>query len=173
MAIRQWHPLKLGIIWLIDLAILLILWLLASPVEEDQSLMVVVWLIISIPTFIITWKWAGSREGIDLGASTQDAQSNKVLMPFRRDLKGFSQYTVILSAIMAYWLVAGMIGALIFYYPGIAVKSYLPDHSSTELAVIILGVVFLVRIASLRDWIPRAGRWMSFKIGLLKLLFKP
>lgn len=58
MAIHHWHPLKLGIIWLIDLAIFPALWLLASSKEEDQALVIIIWLIFSIPAFVLTWKWA-------------------------------------------------------------------------------------------------------------------
>ncbi len=62
--IRHWHPIKLGIIWLIDLALFRALWLLASPHRgDDKALVIVVWLVLSIPVFVITWKWAGGREG--------------------------------------------------------------------------------------------------------------
>lgn len=133
MAIRHWHPAKLGIIWLIDLALLLILWLLASPNEEDQALAILVWLILSIPVFIITWKWASVREQLDVGASTQDTQSNKALWRFRHDVKGFSLSILMLSAIVAYWLVAGVIGGLILYYPSIAVRGFLDGYLPTIL----------------------------------------
>jgi len=77
MAIRHWHPLKLGIIWLIDLALFLVLWLLASPYSGgDQAFVIVVWLTLSIPMFVITWKWASGREtGECIPLSGQDRKS--------------------------------------------------------------------------------------------------
>lgn len=61
--IRHWHPIKLGIVWFIDLAILLILWLLVSPYRrDDQALVIFVWLVLSIPALVVTWKWASDRE---------------------------------------------------------------------------------------------------------------
>lgn len=63
MAIRHWHPLKLGIIWLINLALLVALWLQAHPARRhDQASAIIVWLILSPPVFIVTWKWASGRE---------------------------------------------------------------------------------------------------------------
>jgi Na+/melibiose symporter-like transporter len=179
MAIRHWHPLKLGIIWLIDFALLLILWLLASPKKEDQALAILVWLIVSIPVFIITWKWASVRERLDVEASTQDTQSNKALVGFRRELKAVSIFMLLMLLIMTFYLVGGGIAALIFYYPATVLEgfrdSYLSGYSSTEIAVAIVGFVVMVRLAVpvLEDWIPRLRSWVSFKVGLLKLLFKP
>lgn len=63
MAIRHWHPIKLGIVWLIDLALFLSLSLFISPDRsEGQALVIIIWLILSIPVFIVTWKWASGRE---------------------------------------------------------------------------------------------------------------
>jgi len=61
--IQQWHPSKLGVIWLVDLALFRVLWLMASPHRgDDKALVIVVWLVLSIPAFIVTWKWASGRE---------------------------------------------------------------------------------------------------------------
>jgi hypothetical protein len=63
MAIRHWHPLKLGIIWFVDLILFLALWFLAAPYRgDDKVLVILVWLILSLPVFVITWKWASGRE---------------------------------------------------------------------------------------------------------------
>lgn len=62
MAIRHWHPIKLSIIWLIDLTLLFVFWLLASPHKSDQALATATWLFLSIPAFVITWKWASGLE---------------------------------------------------------------------------------------------------------------
>jgi hypothetical protein len=62
VAIRNWHPGKIALIWVIDLAILLALWSLVAY-GEDKALMVFVWLILSIPVFVITWRWLSGREG--------------------------------------------------------------------------------------------------------------
>jgi hypothetical protein len=50
----------------------------------------------------------------------------------------------------------------------------LSDYSSMEIAVAIVGFVVMVRLAVpvLEDWIPRLRSWVSFKIALLKLMFK-
>jgi len=180
MAIRHWHPIKLSIIWFIDLALFLALWLLASPYSGDEkALAIIIWLVLSIPLFILTWKWASARERLDVGTLTQDTQSNKTLLGFGRILKGISIFMLLMLLIMTFYLVGGGIAALIFYYPVTVLEgfrdSYLSDYSSTEIAVAIVGFVVMVRLAVpvLEDWIPRLRSWVSFKVGLLKLLFKP
>lgn len=62
MAIRHWHPIKLGIVWLIDLALFLSLSLEISNEGGSQAMAIIIWLILSIPLLIVTWKWASGRE---------------------------------------------------------------------------------------------------------------
>jgi len=38
MAIRQWHPIQLALIWLIDLALLVVFWLQAHPASGMTNL---------------------------------------------------------------------------------------------------------------------------------------
>jgi len=86
MAIRHWHPIKLGIIWFIDLALFLALWLLASPYSrEDKAFVIVIWLIFSIPVFVLTWKWAtGLQQAIGSDPEKQSDQSDsETLVKFR------------------------------------------------------------------------------------------
>ena len=60
MAVRHWHPLKIILVWGIDLLVLLALWEAESP--RDRAEAILIWLVLSIPVFIITWRWAGARE---------------------------------------------------------------------------------------------------------------
>jgi hypothetical protein len=85
MAIRHWHPFKLVIIWLISLAILLILWLFASPSRADeQALVVVVWMVLSIPVFILTWRWGSGHEPYE--SRQQDSPHDTLLSTFKIEL---------------------------------------------------------------------------------------
>lgn len=68
MAIRHWHPLKLVLIWVVALLVLVILWEAESPRHHAEAIFI--WLILSIPVFIITWKWASARESKQLATST-------------------------------------------------------------------------------------------------------
>jgi len=69
--IHNWHPVKLAIAWVIDLAILLVLWLSVSPSSgADQALVIFVCLILSVPLFVITWKWCSGREPFGSGRNT-------------------------------------------------------------------------------------------------------
>jgi hypothetical protein len=61
MAICHWHPLKLGILWLVDIAVFVALWL-EAPRRHDRTLAIIVWLILSLPVFSITWRWATGRK---------------------------------------------------------------------------------------------------------------
>lgn len=60
MAARHWHPLKIILIWGIDLLVLLALWEAESPRHRAEAILI--WLVLSIPVFVITWRWAGARE---------------------------------------------------------------------------------------------------------------
>lgn len=88
MAIRHWHPLKLGIIWFIDLAIFLALWLLIAPRGgENQAMVIVVWLVVSLPIFIITWRWAtGLQKPAESERNEQCANESTKMEAYR----GFS-----------------------------------------------------------------------------------
>jgi len=73
MAIRHWHPAKLFILWVLDLALLLLL-VLRKPCETTNVgrfvftdcsgtiEWVILWLILSLPVFIITWRWGTWRQ---------------------------------------------------------------------------------------------------------------
>jgi hypothetical protein len=60
MAVRHWHPLKIILVWGIDLLVLLALWEAESPRHRAEAILI--WLVLSIPVFVITWRWAGARE---------------------------------------------------------------------------------------------------------------
>jgi len=62
MAIKDWHSGKIGLLWGIDL-ILLIGMYSGQPRAGGKGGAVLAWLIISIPLFVITWKWLTSKEG--------------------------------------------------------------------------------------------------------------
>ena len=68
--IRHWHPAKIAMLWVLDIALLGLLW---EPCDTDYLLgfrmtrcfytrNVLLWLVLSTPVFVITWKWASSRE---------------------------------------------------------------------------------------------------------------
>lgn len=80
MAIRHWHPVKLGIVWLIDLALFRVLWLLTSPYSREQKAwIIIIWLISSIPVFVVTWKWATGRE------LEEHAKKNTIIQPVMQE----------------------------------------------------------------------------------------
>lgn len=59
--VQSWHPGKIALLWVIDLAVFFILWLLYQSYEKAEA--VIVWLILSIPVFALTWRWLSRREG--------------------------------------------------------------------------------------------------------------
>jgi len=84
MAIRHWHPAKIIILWILDFALLVALW---TPCETNRLLgitmttcfytrNIVLWLILSIPAFVITWKWASRRQ--EIVKSKLDRQSDEL-----------------------------------------------------------------------------------------------
>lgn len=73
MMLRHWHPAKIGIIWILDLALLLLLWKPCRsggggglepyggwPCSHTQEILL--WLVFSIPAIVFTWIWASTRE---------------------------------------------------------------------------------------------------------------
>ena len=61
---RGWHPGKIILMWFLDLVFLFGLYPTTGRGvrSEDQFLAVIVWLVLSIPVFVITWRWLSSQE---------------------------------------------------------------------------------------------------------------
>jgi hypothetical protein len=68
--IRYWHPAKVAMLWVLDIALLIALW---KPCDTDHLLgfsmtecfyarNILLWLVLSSPVFVLTWKWASARE---------------------------------------------------------------------------------------------------------------
>jgi hypothetical protein len=62
MAIKDWHTGKIGLLWGIDLVLLLGMYS-GQPRAGGRGQAVLAWLIISIPVFVVTWKSLTAREG--------------------------------------------------------------------------------------------------------------
>ncbi len=66
MAVKDWHPGKIGLMWA---AYLFLLWVLLDPytrifggyvrTREDSLLL---WTILTVPGLVITWRWFSGRE---------------------------------------------------------------------------------------------------------------
>jgi len=56
--VRGWHPGKIILMWFLDLVLLFGIY----PQSSDKFGVVIVWLVLSIPVFVITWRWLSSRE---------------------------------------------------------------------------------------------------------------
>jgi len=65
-AIQNWHPIKIIMIWVIDLAVLLSQWRFCPGAREfgcpSNERAIYLWIFLSIPVFVITWIWASGRE---------------------------------------------------------------------------------------------------------------
>ncbi|ALA57265.1 hypothetical protein [Nitrospira moscoviensis] len=87
--IHHWHPVKIVLLWILDIALLVVLW---KPCDTDYifgfsmnecfySHNILLWLALSFPVFVITWRWASSRErqpsrdAIDKADALQSASS--------------------------------------------------------------------------------------------------
>jgi len=103
MGIRHWHPAKVAMLWVLDIALLIALW---KPCDTDHLLgfsmtecfytrNILLWLVLSSPVFFITWKWASGREArfvpdsvpnpnehVPLPASSTGVQMPSLPMPF-------------------------------------------------------------------------------------------
>ncbi len=62
MAKKDWPPGKITLLWAIDLVLLLGMYS-GQARAAGKAQAVLTWLIISIPVFVITWKWLTAREG--------------------------------------------------------------------------------------------------------------
>lgn len=68
MAIRHWHPAKIAMFWVLDIALLVAIWEPCHTYFEMSFTQcfyrrnILIWLVLSLPLFILTWKWASSRE---------------------------------------------------------------------------------------------------------------
>ena len=60
MAVKDWHPGKLGLMWL---GYLVLLWFLREWTHDDEAL--VLWAFLAIPGAVITWRWFSAREKND------------------------------------------------------------------------------------------------------------
>ncbi len=71
VGIRNWHPGKIFVLWVLDFSLLLMLW---EPCPRrsvfgtfggsrcSHTDEVLLWLLLSIPVIVITWRWASARE---------------------------------------------------------------------------------------------------------------
>jgi len=66
MAIRDWHPGQLGVLWVGGVGLD---WMVCSLNDSPQE-NVLMTLIVGVPLLIITWKWFGGRN------RPKDSQSN-------------------------------------------------------------------------------------------------
>ena len=67
MAIRHWHPAKIAMLWVLDIALLIAIWKPCNTDYEDSITQcfyrrnISIWLMLSL-LFILTWRWASARE---------------------------------------------------------------------------------------------------------------
>jgi len=59
---RGWHPGKIALMWFIDLVLLFGMYPTGRVRSSDQTVIVIFWLVLSIPVFVITWRWLSSLE---------------------------------------------------------------------------------------------------------------
>ena len=59
---RGWHPGKIALMWFIDLVLLFGMYPTGRVRSSDQTVIVIFWLVLSIPVFVITWRWLSSQE---------------------------------------------------------------------------------------------------------------
>jgi hypothetical protein len=60
MALKDWHPGKIGLLWGLSLAVLAVLVSLAS--RWDRLTALIIWFLLTLPLVILTWRWFGARE---------------------------------------------------------------------------------------------------------------
>ena len=59
MSVRDWHPGKIGLMW----AGYLLLFLAMVPTAGSDAMpAAMIWFVLAIPAFVITWKWLSGRE---------------------------------------------------------------------------------------------------------------
>lgn len=72
MAIRNWSPGKVLLIWGVEIVLLVILGSLAET-RDDLPRLLFLWLILALPAIYITWKWFEGRERKPPGAPPRKA----------------------------------------------------------------------------------------------------
>ncbi len=59
MAVKDWHPGKIGLMWGVYLVLLWFLWEM-NPGDDEGAISF--WAVLAIPAFVITWRWFSGRE---------------------------------------------------------------------------------------------------------------
>jgi hypothetical protein len=67
MAIRHWHRPKIVLLWVSYFIVVLISWAVTVRINQFRvdllsTELALIWLLLFIPLFIVTWKWASGRE---------------------------------------------------------------------------------------------------------------
>ena len=62
MAVKDWHPGKIGLMWAVYL---FLLWYLLDPytrIVRTREGALLLWTILTVPGLVITWRWFSARE---------------------------------------------------------------------------------------------------------------
>ena len=160
MAFRRWDRAKIAMLWVLDVATLVVIW---QPCDIDRFFGIsitkclyqrdiLIWLLLSLPLFILTWKWASARETPKpLGPETTRAQTVSVASS-KRTGRWHELKETALVRLLKPVMFATLIGAatILIYLPSTFLEPYLMPWVGQEysgglsLLVVSIGGILII-----------------------------